>query len=669
MVTKTLTDSDSTSASKNQLADRKDAQYRPLAKKLHDQGNILYPFYGGLDGLSSAFSTMKLGFDFRYITTNLSSAEEMHKWLITPEGALIAALFSIGIITLSILGNYFDDKDENTLKSYIAIFWPYLRAVLKALKNAFKGFKSAIQIIQLLGGGAELQYLIVPVGLTLGIISAINRVWHLWMVNKRKDMMKANAILLNEMQKLNESTLELSLAKLDQIRGKINRQSLNIRFFALVSASYSGIVDALYLYIGVFSLCSLVPPVLIAMTVFTSIYFLTCIATRMYEEYDFQQKLIISQTKIELAAEGKKIELFLNELQSLTLKLSEDVLNQNYIEKQKNIFLLFQTAADRFITKKNKLRSLSCPSYFAAFLLGAKNGLAAYGALTSVLFLVGIMVFPFPPTLLITVIVLGMALLIGFIIHSLVANYWHHEKCEQRQAKETVELSNIGRLFKNAKLQVSELKPEEVKTAILDGMVVDPSPQFYFQESFEILRAGVSAAGKGPKAVTTILAPWEIVDDEGHVHETPVMMGFMVVSALLHSLIFGLRAYARGFGRDPIDAVPGTAIKATEAKPDSTVEECDYSDKDDDEFQPLPNPSSNQLPQSKSMLDSIYTFFSVNQKTNERPSLNASVVKKQTLTSQSLFGSKVNLSEEKAITNPFDFPCKVEGLELDHCTF
>ncbi|MBA2656805.1 MAG: hypothetical protein H0U70_07435 [Tatlockia sp.] len=532
---KTTLSSDSTLEFETQSIQKMDVANRRLAKQIHDLW-LLHFIYGGLDGLSNNLSWIKLVFDFHYANSSLSSSEEMYKWFLTPEGAVIAATTSIGLVVFSMLANHFDDEDKNAIKRYIAIIWPYVRD-LKALKNAYKGFKSTLLLAKLLGATADVSYLVNPIGIALGVLSFLNRIWYRRMVSDRKDMMKANAKYLDDIQNPQD---KITLQLLEDIEKAINRQSTFLRFSALASAFYGGLTDAQYLYVGVFTLCSLPPPLLLAMTVFTAIYFLFCIATRVYEEYDFQQKLVISQVKLELALEGKRIELRFEKLRLLSAKLALDPENEMLRAKQSKIGLYFDAAFLCFKEKQNELRTISARSYGEAFLIGAKNGLSAYGALAALLFVIGMMA-PFPPYLLVSAIVLGMVLLIGFIAHSLDCNYQHRKKCEQKKESKTkFQLFQLG-TFKEALDQVKDLRPEVVRTAILDGMVVDPSPQFFFQELFEIIRSFASAMGKGLRYFNS--------------DKSPLIITLMVVSASVHTIIFALRAYARGFGRKAIDAV------------------------------------------------------------------------------------------------------------------
>lgn len=352
-------------------------------------------------------------------------------------------------------------------------------------------------------------------------------------------------------------------------RTLIQSQTLSKRRQMLLSAAYGGIVDGLYLYIGVLGLCSLAPPVFTAMAIFCSIYFLACIATRVYEEYDFQRRLVITQAKIDLALCGKTLETQINELNDLWLMIAEQGSTPDRITKQQELTDMIGHLHGQFEKKRAYLRELSTLSYSSALLAGMKNGLAAYGALASAMFAIATVIVlasaSFPPTLLIACITMGMGLLIGFTIHAIVHAYRHQVKQEQEldNNPHDEKLNEILHVLKTTKQQVGELKPEKVKTAISDGMIVDPSPQFFFQEWFEVVRSFFSGLGKGSKAVDFTMNNFQERDDMGHYHDTPIMLGVTVVSAVVHAIALALRAQARAFGRNPIDSIPNAKIGST----------------------------------------------------------------------------------------------------------
>ncbi|WP_133131903.1 hypothetical protein [Legionella sp. W10-070] len=561
-----------------------------LAKKLDKLGYI-YGLYGALDGFSISYSTIKYCFDV-FLGGQGSSSDMMHEWLMTSEGMVSAATGSIALIVFSMFANLFKDNDNskdksNAFKKYIAIAWPYCRDTLKGLKNAYKGVKSTLQVINSLGG-QNLNFLIVPIGLALGGLSVINRLLYRSMVqNKRKVIKKANEDLLTNVQKSDKLTLE----DIEKYRNQIARESVTLREMAFFSAAYGGIVDGLYLYIGVLGICSLAPPVLAFMAIFCTIYLLACIATRMYEEYNFQREVIVTEVKVELALCGKQLQCLYNELYALS---NAGDCSDKAIEEQQRLSREMKDLLEKFEEKRRQLRSLSTHSYKTAFFSGLRSGLAAYGALASAMFAVATILVlcsvAFPPVLLISCISIGVFLLAGFIAHSM--NHVRQQKLLEEKDDDLtgdVRLSSIRDSLKVKNEIINNLKPEEVKKAIGDRMVVDPSPQFFFQEWFEVVRSFFSAMGKS-KDIDLPLNPLQEQDEKGHYHDSPTMLPFMAISVVVHAAILTLRALAKGLAKADTKKRAANQDKE-EAALTSSGGESDEASKQDSDFQ-TPPPSA-----------------------------------------------------------------------------
>lgn len=159
--------------------------------------------FGFLDGLIISYSTFKLIFD--YITPPDSSASDaMHNWMNEASGSRVATAELIAIIAFSMVGNVFDEKDPNPVIRKMAWFWPYFRDAFKGLKFAYKGLKSTLFIAQELG--VDLNSMLVPVGLVLGIAAAANRIYYRnYVTEPRKNFQKKNERLLRMAQNLGMS--------------------------------------------------------------------------------------------------------------------------------------------------------------------------------------------------------------------------------------------------------------------------------------------------------------------------------------------------------------------------------------------------------------------------------------------------------------------------------
>jgi len=676
------------------VAERLDAENRRIAKKLYKL-QFIHGVYGGLDGLSISFSTYKLVFDLLCTDASLNSSDMMHDWMITPGGIVVSALEGITLISFSLMANIFSDKDKNAFKRYIAITWPYVRDALK-VKNVYRGIRGGLQAFGMLAG-QDLRALIVPMGVFLGALSIANRFFlRKYVRDPRKEMMKANAALLLEIQATGDrdlhilttlpeqliqyklsyilvgkqlyfidgegkteqiilDKLEVFLKELEIINGenqkkirlnerqiqsliqangghvpppgldpeackrylrRIKKQSNHITVAAYICSAYGGVVDGLYLYMGVLGLAVLSSPAFIAMFVFSTFFSILCIINRVYEEYDFQRRLIASQAKIELTLIGKELEYIIADLQRLSdpsCELVDVKTGLSIVVQQEEALASFEKTLKAFQIKKNFLHSQVKLSYLSAVLEGLKNGLYAYGAIGSVMFasamIYTLLTIPFPPAFLISCVVAGMVCLIIFVVHSLVTTYRHlHPKEEivnddeqeplliekqnltQEEKKKSIKepkLEQYLRDIKNDLGVVRALEPAKIKDAIIEGMVVDPSPQFFFQEWFEVIRAVFSGAKKGENSVDYPLIALQEPGQDGHYHDTPIMLGVAGLCAAVYAVSFGLNAYARGFGRSDISDVK--SIKKMEAAtvfPASNPENSDKkpfeSNKDDE---------------------------------------------------------------------------------------
>ena len=298
------------------------------------------------------------------------------------------------------------------------------------LKKCVEGWKSTVQLLTTLGG-VDLQYMIIPVGLLLGVFAAANRFWLRGMLESRKKKMNENKELLIEIQQLSS----LTTLNREHYLSRIAYQEDEERIHSFLAVGAGGLLDGLYLYMGVTSLSILSPPLFLAMSIFSVFYTLACVITRIYEEYDFQMRLMITQTKCKLALTSKEMEITYSKLLSLeekTDKTPED------IREIKRLKLEVCELIKNFEALRQLLKEQSTRSYLTAGLLGMKYGLYAYGVLTSLLFMVTsvflVTATAFPPALLAAFIVTGIVLMAGFVAYTLRAHYLHMQK--QKDAHE-----------------------------------------------------------------------------------------------------------------------------------------------------------------------------------------------------------------------------------------
>lgn len=635
------------------IASKLSAESRRIAKKI-DELNYIYALYGMMDGLSISYSMVKYLFDLLPSKDNRSSSEMMHNWLVTPEGVAIAAVESITLIAFSLLANIYADNDKTAFKRYIAIAWPYCRDSMKGLKNAYKGVRSTLLALTSITG-SDLNYMIAPVGIALGALSVVNRFYmRKYVKEPRLAMTKVNAKLLLDIKKASFAGLDKEACADFRARKKSHSAELNRR--ALLGASYGGVVDGLYLYMGALGLAALTSQAFMVMTICSVIFSLTCVITRVYEEYDFQRRFHGTQVKIELALCGKELEgllailqrlsdplklmhldnkaldalstnlksllkpdsPILSELEGLSTALSKPSLEtscpvENADSLQKEAGLLespclvsLETTIEKirasyikqlqcaymealvlkkeaFDAERNKLHLLVNLSRSLAVFAGLRNGLAAFSAITSLMFAVAtidaIFLVAVSPQFVQICIGIGMVALVVFLVHSLMSHSAHRQKDSLSEASLlNVKLFDLLESVKSSQKQVHDLSPDEVKEAITGGMVVDPSPQFFIQEWFEVFRSLGSGFYKGPKLA-------EFVENMGEglgvcsgsgAADSPLMFKVSVVSAFAQALTFSLRALARGFGRDAPDVVqikkiPEPPSQLVEARPSTPV--------------------------------------------------------------------------------------------------
>lgn len=528
------------------IAGRLDAQCRIVAKNIHQDGYAYYG-YAILDAASCSYSMFKYSVDV--FIGNLNN-DQMHDLMMTPGCIAAMSLETLFLVSFSFLAVRYDGEKEDEIKQFIVAAWPYLRDMMKALKNAYKGWKSTVQLLNMLHV-ADLRHLIVPLGVVLGLLSLANRLWLRFMIESRKLMMSANGELIKEIKKLESLTKEESNDYLIQLQ----YQSLKSRVMSYVGAMLGGFIDGLYLYVGVIGLGMIAPQLLPAVAVMCAFYTAACIVTRGYEEYDYQLKLSITHSSAKLLLIRKELETTYKHLLSSLINPNQSRFNDYYVKSLENeVYSLI----DRFETMRQVLHNQTNRTYLSATLLGLKNGLYAYGALSSIMFMVGTVLTicsaSFPPALLFTCITMGMVFIAGFVAYSLWTNYQHLNKENKEDEKDYLQLIQLKKSishFENADSSIDYflIDNDSFRKSLRKGLNVDPSPQFFFQEWFEVIRSFFSGVGKGQKIVDFAGFPLQDVDDQGHYHDTPLMLALSAVNALLFGLVLALRAFARGFGR------------------------------------------------------------------------------------------------------------------------
>ncbi|KTD69374.1 transmembrane protein [Legionella steelei] len=576
-----------------------DAQSRLLAQKL-DNDRYIYHAYAVVDSLSSSYSMFKY---FMEVFMRNTDADYLHKIATSPEGIAAISAEAIFLVSFSFLASVFDGEENDSVKKFIAAAWPYFRDVMKGLKNAYKGWRSTVQVLGALG--LDLKDMLIPVGLVLGVFAAANRFWIRSMQERRKKQMNANKELLVEIRQLT------SLTKLDRkaYLSRIEQQSDEDRIHAFLAVTTGGLLDGLYLYMGVMSLAILAPHLFLAMTVLSVFYTLACVVTRIYEEYDFQLRLEVTQTRCKLELTSKELELTYAKLLELQETAKKKFINPADVKQLKlRVCQLIQ----QFDEERQLLQEQTTHSYLTAGLLGMKYGLFGYGVLTSILFTVSsvflVTASAFPPALLAAFIVSGLVLMIGmtaFMLHS------HHQYVQKQKAENEKECpyDQIKKMKANIEAQndAEYLTAESFKSSLKNGSNPSSSPQSFFQEWFEVFRCFASGLSKGNNFSNFATSALQEEDPEGHYHDVPIMGILAIANAVLFSLILGLRALARGLGRPPLGQV--SPSKDKEPGPNVSVDKDKIKTESPRESsEPAKRRAPDSLPRSGSSF-SLYNFF------------------------------------------------------------
>jgi len=521
-----------------------------------------------LDSFTVSYNFIKFLFDLIFANSQKSSADALHEWMLTSVGIALAATEAVTFAIFSVFGNYFDDKDKTSWKYFFVWAWPYIRDVVKVAKNTKSGISTSIKVANQLFE-TDVNFLVLPLSLILGSLGAVQRIWMRRMRSWRKDMMKANDKILEEIEQL-QVINDRVVAEFRE-RMKRHRQAESEKHLALLAAAYGGAIDSLYLFVGIFSIAMPAWPALVVTTAFCGIYSLACVLGRMYEEYAYQRDLEITEAKNELALlrreQGEAMHLSFLQLQEISMQLAQGNRDPELIGQQQGIAAKLMEYIETFNDKHSQLQNMLSLSNTSAFLAGLRDGLSAYGALVSSMFCLSTILFltgvTFPAALLVASISSGLVLLAGFITNSMVTHYLHRKQLEADHSQSTERLSRILGVLENVKQGVPEVQPlpEEDSWQFLSDEVCS-SPQFRFQEWFEVIRSLFSGPPKGLKFIEQVLNSLQEPDENGHYKDTPVMMVFAAVFAVLYALSLAISAYIKQFNK--VIARPEKQDQATE---------------------------------------------------------------------------------------------------------
>lgn len=518
------------------------------AHELHEQRYVYY-FFAVFDSLSSSYSMFKYFFD---LTSTSSDPNALHDFMLTPEGIAVIVVETVFLVSFSFLAALFDkepDKDDdqkNKYMAFVASAWPYFRDLMKGLKNAFKGWRSALILLSLLSI-SNVHFLIMPLGIVLGILAAANRLMLRHIKDRRDVMKKTNNRLLAEIRNSELVTKWIRKRYEELLMSQDDAEC----YRGFLGAVFGGVIDGLYLYVGVLSIAALSPQIILPLLVISGIYTLACVITRLYEEYQYQLKIQIVHTECIINLIMKQIESNYNELLLLQSKKNKSLDDGYEIERlEKEIYQLIE----EFDVTRSLLLERTTKSYGSAILSGIQNGLYAYSALCSVMFVVGAVLMlssvPCPPLFLMIGVPMGLFFIVLFVVHSLVENYIYTRNLQEKIEQPYHELMRLKfEIEEQNEEQNSFLVHETFLACLRDGLNLDPSPQFFFQEWFEVIRSFFSGVAKGYKFVEFAGNPLQEPDDYGQYRDTPIMWILMGVSSAAFALVLTLRAFAKELGK------------------------------------------------------------------------------------------------------------------------
>lgn len=488
---------------------------------------LLAMAYGIVDGFNAVISTLRLIFDVMYKNNNQLSATALRKWMSTPLGLLILILETLVLTSLSLLTNMHPDPDD---KSAFKEYWSASRDTLKSFKNSYKGIRGLVQTIDI-PLNTNSSYIIIPIWLVLGLLSMANRAHYRKFDASRKKIKQQNKALL---EKIN--CMEYDPVRLSEIKPyTLNDPDNNLGYR---SKAYSGIIDGLYLYMGTAVMLTFAPAAFALITSYSVIFTLTCIAVRVYEEYDRQREVFISEDQVKLA------------ICALELKALFKAQDKS-AEKD-----LLQAKMNAFLTMRHESMSRFKRSSGEAILEGLKHGLAIHGALSALVFSAYTVAFAlawsFPPALVLASVTIGIWCLIMCSTWQYIKNDIEIQKQAIIDARRQQDLVDLCSRDSNGKLFATQT---HIDAIITDSIQLQRSKPSSIPTSAEVFRAGFSAFGKAPKAIEFFFCTLQKIGEDGRAYDTPLMLLLMLPCTVFYVFALGVSTYYDPWGEDKNKAV------------------------------------------------------------------------------------------------------------------
>ena len=541
---------------------------RKHAATLHNDHNWLYGLFGILDGLNCSFSILRYYFDAYYANSSDSSADMLHDWLMTPEGAAFLIIESSMFMVGAYYGNQYDTKNlskkDTTWRGGIALYWPYFRDGMKALKNGYRGVRNAIVFAEMMSIVSNVRYLVMPAGIALGAISMVNRPLLRKIRDKRTAESKQLSALIIEMEGFqtkfnpsNQAELNSFRKALDDQQQKINDElnqnntpnlwknefkSQDFWLLAYCSATFNGLLDAPNLYFGAITLTVMAPApwIMIAVAIFATV----CLITRIFEEYDGQRQWLLVQSNLKLELSRNKLALFLDELK-IHSGCNTGTLEERETTKQ-GIYKQLNEAMLEYTQHLNDRDKHSVRPFWSILLAAMTNGIDAYGALSSMIFAIStiylMLSIPFPPLLLITFIVTGTLCLTLPVVYAIKEAYFN-----PTSPTTTTQPIPIEGLFSVETLQkrIETGGIDKTKENMMAKGAALPSQHVFYKDWFEICRLLFAGVNKGSRSAEFVILAAEVLHNDGQHPDPDSILALAGVAAAFFGGVFLLKGITK----------------------------------------------------------------------------------------------------------------------------
>ena len=355
----------------------------------------------------------------------------------------------------------------------------------------------------------------------------------------------------------------------------------NNRVACEFSAAYGGFVDGLYLFMGLISLVTLSPEILITVAVISTVCMVACIFTRLQEEWEYDKLLRISEQKAQLTASIKQHQAELATVGLLTIQLKQTLDSSSNSQAKENLNKQLKKAETRLDDTQstirqlhNELLSISSISTIEAVLTGLKLGLTAHGTLVCGLFAAAVIGKVFfaailPQAVILACVILSIVITIASIQASVSYIDQYNKKLQAEGKTHYNIFQSVVDKIKNARdaYELSDIDNEAAFSAFCDGT---PYLNWTLLSWLEVLRSTGSGIMKGPKSVDFFwLTFFDGSSQHDQQHDHPALSLALVISLILCAFIWCLRALAK-FSKDLRDTCAKSLKQATAAEPEDS---------------------------------------------------------------------------------------------------